>query len=378
MDLLTHALTGAHAGCLSAHASGRLSPRQRLLLGGVAGVFPDIDFVGFAVDPLRYLACWHQGPTHSLVLLPCWALLLGAACCAMTRSRRALGEAMAVSGLGLASHVVLDVLTVYGTRVLYPLSERRVSLGTTFIVDPLFTAIVAVTLAAGLRSGSRRLATLACLLCLGVYVGAQEGLRQWALRLAEASRPAMLIERGPVAALPQPFSPFNWKLVVTQSDEGYRVAHVNLIGHPALLPPLPGLARWRAAAQAYAPPDRLVWERRSRFGDEPRTRALAQSLWRRADLAAFRDFAVHPALSRIDEEQAHRCVWFTDLRYDLPALPDTFRYGHCQVLPGTPWQLFRLRYFTQDGLQALPVSDTVERTRLDRTRSQQNATSEPD
>jgi len=161
-----------------------------------------------------------------------------------------------------------------------------------------------------------------------------------------------------VDALPQPFSPFNWKLVATQGT-ALRVAHVNLVGHPALVPPLPGLAGWHAMARAYVPPDRLVWERRTLFGDEPQVRALAEPLWNRPDFAAFRHFAVHPALSRVDEGEAYRCVWFTDLRYDLPALPDTFRYGHCQAPPGAPWRLFRLRYFTRDGLQALKVAREV-------------------
>lgn len=350
---------GAHAAHLGTPAAGRLSPRGRLLLGGLAAAFPDLDFIGFLVDPLRFLAHWHQGPTHSLVLLPFWAVLLGTGYCGMTRRWQAFSEAVAVSSLGLVSHIVLDVITVYGTQVLYPLSDRRVSLGTTFVIDPLFTALIAISLTASLRSGGRRIAAIGLLL-LGVYVGAQGLLRLQALRLAGEAMRDQVIERGPVDALPQPFSPFNWKLVVAQGA-GYQVAHVNLVGHAALVPPLPGLAGWHAMARAYAPPDRLVWERRTLFGDEPQIQALTQPLWHRPDFAAFRHFAVHPALSRVDEGEAHRCVWFTDLRYDLPALPDTFRYGHCQAPPGAPWRLFRLRYFTQDGLQALMVPNSAGR-----------------
>jgi inner membrane protein len=350
---------GAHAAHLGTSADPRLSPRARLLLGSLAAAFPDIDFVGFLVDPLRFLAYWHQGPTHSLLLLPFWGVLFGTAYCGVTRRWQAFGEAVAVSSLGLASHIVLDVITVYGTQVLYPFSDRRVSLGTTFVIDPLFTALIAISLAASLRSGSRRIAAIGLLL-LGVYVGVQWLLRLQALRVASEAARNQVIERGPVVALPQPFSPFNWKLVATQTA-GYRVAHVNLVGHPALVPPLPGLAGWHAMARAYAPPDRLVWERRTLFGDEPQLRALAEPLWHRPDFAAFRLFAVYPALSRADEGEAYRCVWFTDLRYDLPVLPDTFRYGYCQAPSGTPWRLFRLKYFTRDGLQALKVPDSVER-----------------
>ena len=61
-------------------------------------------------------------------------------------------------------------------------------------------------------------------------------------------------------------------------------------------------------AQAYAPADRLVWERRTLFGDEPQVRALTELLWRRLDFAAFWHFAIHPALSHVDEGEAYRCI----------------------------------------------------------------------
>ena len=167
--------------------------RERLLLGGAAAAFPDVDFVGFLVDPLRFLAYWHQGPTHSLVLLPLWAVLLGAAYCGVTRRWQAFGEAAAVSGLGLASHIVLDVITVYGTQVLYPFSDRRVSLGTTFVIDPLFTAVIAVSLVASLRSGAApyrgdRLAAARCL-CRRAGAAAIASAGAWQAR-RRATRPS--------------------------------------------------------------------------------------------------------------------------------------------------------------------------------------------
>lgn len=359
MDALTHALMGAHAAHLGAPSDARLSRRSRLLLGGIAAAFPDVDFIGFLIDPLRFLAYWHQGPTHSLLLLPLSALLICTSYCAVTRHWRAFSEAFVICSVGLVTHLVLDAITVYGTQLLYPLSNRRVSLGTTFVIDPLFTAVIAISLAAALRRDDRRIAA-AGLLLLVAYVGAQWQLRLQALRIASEATRAQIIEPGPVAALPQPFSPFNWKLVATQAT-GYRVAHLNLIGHPGLVPPLPGLEKLHAIAKAYEPSDRLFWQRRTLFGHEPQAKILTESLWNRSDFAAFRHFAAYPALSRIDDGPAYRCVWFTDLRYDLPALPDTFRYGHCQTPSGAPWRLSRLRYFTHDDLEPLRIPGTDER-----------------
>ncbi len=179
MDLLTHTLLGAtlalaaaptHAtGAASAAvpAPGTLAPRERLLLGAAGGAFPDIDFVGFLVDPLTFLADWHQGPTHSVVLLPLWAALIAAVFAGVARHGRerrsergcAFAAAASAAGLGLASHIAADVITAYGTMVLYPLSRWRASLGTTFVIDPLFTAVVA---ASGAGAAGRRLPDCWC------------------------------------------------------------------------------------------------------------------------------------------------------------------------------------------------------------------------
>jgi inner membrane protein len=81
------------------------------VLGAIAAAFPDIDFAGFLVDPLAFLAHWHQGPTHSLVLLPLWAAALGSAFAALAKRRPALAEAALVSAMGLATHIATDVIT---------------------------------------------------------------------------------------------------------------------------------------------------------------------------------------------------------------------------------------------------------------------------
>jgi len=343
MDAVTHALLGAQAVQLR---GDRLGARERLLLGAAAAAFPDIDFVGFAVDPLRFLAHWHQGPTHSLLLLPAWAALLGALYCTLARRRGAFGDATLIAALGLATHIALDVITAYGTKLLYPLSQRRLGLGITFVVDPLFTALAAAALVAGLRCGRRY--AIAGLFLLLAYVALQALLQRRALELASASLPNA--ER--IDAIAQPFSPFNWKLIVDYGEH-YQVAHVNVAGHAAPLPRRLGLEPWSTLAHAYLPPRSVEWRQRHRFGAEPNSVQLARELWARPEFEPFRLFAVHPALSRVDEGEDRRCVWFTDLRYDLPALPDTFRYGFCQQPPGAAWKLHRLRYLTRDARQRL-------------------------
>src|SRR3954465_15655567 len=76
MDTLTHALSGA----LLARATNpkdappRSLPR-RIAAGFFACAAPDLDFVVGSAGSVAYLA-QHRGVTHSLILLPLWALLL--------------------------------------------------------------------------------------------------------------------------------------------------------------------------------------------------------------------------------------------------------------------------------------------------------------
>ena len=351
MDVVTHALLGAALARATTTRRSRLAVRERVLLGAAAAAFPDVDFIGFLIDPLRFLADWHQGPTHSLVLLPLWAALIAAVFVRLTGRRDAFAEAAGVSALALGSHIAADLVTAYGTAALQPLSPARWSLGTTFVIDPLFSGIVLVGLALALRSG-RRAPVVASLALLGLYVGGLAALQQRAVEVGRASLEAAGFEAGGVVALAQPFSPFNWKLVAVDGEDR-RVAHVNLAGHAPLIGPWPGLRRLHAVAAAYAPPPQLAWQFRPRLGEGAAARALAEPLWREPRFEPFRRFAVHPALSRIDEEGARTCVWFTDLRYDLPAMPDTFRYGFCRAGADAPWELYRLRYFSDRSAQRL-------------------------
>jgi inner membrane protein len=351
MDLFTHALLGANLARATTPDHSRLKTRERLLFGATAAAFPDIDFVGFLINPLVFLADWHQGPTHSLVLLPLWAVLIAALFAGVTRKRAAFGEAVAISALGLASHIAADLITVYGTMVLYPLSRWRPSLGTTFVIDPAFTVIVLAGLGASLWSRRRWMASVS-LIVLALYIGSQAWLQQLALDIGRVSVQKKGLEGVEVSALPQPFSPFNWKIIASNEAMHYQ-AYVNLMGHAPLVPPLTGLHQLHAIAASYRPPARVQLQIRHRYGEQQEHRAMVEQLWTDPRLAPFRRFASHPALSDIDYENRDICIWFTDLRYDLPVLPDTFRYGFCRADAEQPWELYRLRYFSERSRQRI-------------------------
>lgn len=351
MDALAHALLGATLAQATSARCTALPPRQRLAVCSCAAVFPDIDFIGFLVDPLRFLADWHQGPTHSLILLPLWAALIGGAFALAGKRKAAFLPACVFAAVGLASHIALDLMTAYGTALVYPLSQQRFWIGSLFLVDPVFLLIALGALIASLRRRKRSPA-LAGLALLALYAGAQTVQQLRATDIARQWAQANGIAPGRVAALAQPLSPFNWKLLVVDGAR-YHQAHLQLVAGAAALPipgPLGELAR------AYRPPERLVWQRRHRYGEDAALQAQVQARWHDPRFASYRRFAIFPALSRIDRGR-ETCIWFTDLRYDLPALPDTFRYGFCRGDETLPWRLYRLRYFSAASRQGLESAD---------------------
>lgn len=154
MDPLTHALSGAVAGQAfvpDADSPRGCSARAALLLGAV---FPDSDvflnpFEPHGLGTIRF----HRGLTHSVVCLPLFAALLAAAVVRVCRWRRiecpSWLRLSVLLGAGLALHIGFDAITSFGTMMWSPLDWTRVSWDTTFIIDPLLTALLLLPLLLG-------------------------------------------------------------------------------------------------------------------------------------------------------------------------------------------------------------------------------------
>jgi len=97
--------------------------------------------------------------------------------------------------LGQASHIVLDLLNAYGTQVLQPFSDARLSLDLLFVVDLVFTGIVVAGIAWS-RGGQGRPRAFVAMASLVIYVGDR----------GAGSTDA----RGPCAGLPPSDRGFAW------------------------------------------------------------------------------------------------------------------------------------------------------------------------
>ena len=347
MDTLTHALVGALVGRSFPTTNTGINANQRMIVGAISAAFPDIDYLTFWLDPLSFLSDWHRGPTHSLVLLPIWALLLGLLWSRVFNRPEASRQLILIAALALGSQILTDIITVYGTGIFYPILDWRPGLGTTFVVDPWLTMLLVVALCGSLLWGDTLLprAGLLVLVCaLGIHI--------FLHRAAEQVGRDYASERGldpdAVQAIAQPLSPLHWKIVVPDAH-GYRTAHIRLTER-AGFPPV--LADWLGVdmlLHAYRATDEADWQRHVLFDDSLGDGGLVRTVWQHPLLSRFRRFAAMPVLYRIDRSANGLCVWFTDLRFTLPSLFPAFRYGLCRTgQDGCPWRLYRIRRFT-DG-----------------------------
>lgn len=329
MDNLTHLLAGALLGAaLTPDQPERAIPaRTRVVLAALAANLPDIDVVQtFFVDPLALLNL-HRGITHSFLLAPLLGLAAAGVAHQLTGRRHRLRDLWLIATLAVLLHSGLDLITSYGTHILAPFSPRAFSLPLLFIIDPLVWLLLGSACVLAWRRRSAAIARNG-LLAFGAYLVVCGMAMLWATRIAQVYAQQHGLERT-VVALPQPLSPAHWKLVVINGDE-YRTSYVDLLGLGPRQPADPEAHLIARTWAAYQPAAALNWRTRHRFGIDPMMRGFTKYAWRRDELAEFRRFAVLPQVYGLTNRGIDSgCAWFTDLRFETPAISPPFRFGMC-------------------------------------------------
>src|SRR6266436_838737 len=155
MDTITHGVAGALIGKAVFRGEDMFAshPMNRgriitwsLMLGGI---FPDSDVLRdfFSRDKLL-IVTWHRSITHSLLMLPLWALVLAGITRAFATARKweapSLAALAGIYAAGILSHILLDLVTSFGTMIWSPLQWSRPAWDLIFIVDFTLTAILLV------------------------------------------------------------------------------------------------------------------------------------------------------------------------------------------------------------------------------------------
>jgi inner membrane protein len=360
MDTLTHALSGALVARLIAarhdaapvpSGDGRLDapwtpgaaaprPWQYVVVGLVAGAFPDIDVVARFVSDLAYLR-HHRGITHSIVLWPLWSLLLAVlfsfVFAATRRARHGWKSLYVVVAAAIAVHIAGDWITQFGTMLLEPISDARFGLGATFIIDLTLSGLIVAGLGLAAVWPRHRWPSAAALAAVMAWVGVSWVGKQEAITAGEAYARAQGVTGAEVDAIPRPASPFNWTVTV-RDGERFHVAHLNTRRVEPLVatPDDHFIRRFSAPFQPLAS---VEWTVLPQFGRDSE-QAVARAVWQRPEFEFYRWFSQAPVLDRVERRaaadggQAQQCAWFRDLRFGFPGRSTVpFRYGLCLTGP---------------------------------------------
>jgi membrane-bound metal-dependent hydrolase YbcI (DUF457 family) len=168
MDTITHGIAGALIGkavfggedlfgpTLQTKNGAEDPPPRKVSRGRIVtwalmlgAIFPDSDVLRDILSDDRLLVVtWHRSITHSLLMLPLWALLLAGITRAVTSWRKweapSFALLSAIYAVGILSHILLDLVTSFGTMIWSPLRWSRPAWDLLFIVDFTFAAIVLV------------------------------------------------------------------------------------------------------------------------------------------------------------------------------------------------------------------------------------------
>ena len=180
MDPITHGLAGGLVA--KSGLAHRLLPpeleNRGVALTAIAALAPDIDaVVELGPDPLAFLR-YHRGLTHSILggigLAAVLAMLVAPFFPGVPRRRL-----FALTTAGVYVHILLDLLTSYGTVLLYPFRSERFTLDWMWTFDPTFLGILFCCLLGVylLRRAPRRAAQVGLSVAVGYVLLA--GALQW-------------------------------------------------------------------------------------------------------------------------------------------------------------------------------------------------------
>jgi inner membrane protein len=227
MDSITHLFLGGAIAAAIAPANHR---RAALLAGAGVNSLPDLDVLPLllAHDPLDQLL-WHRAATHSLLLLP----LLAWALWAFFRRRGGrVAEAPRrwfwLFQATLLAHPLVDAFTTYGTQLFWPLPLPPVAISSIFIIDPVFTLILAIACIVAWFARERVAGTRALqvgVAAAGLYLVLGLGAKWQVEREADRALATLGLADAPRVSAPMPFNLLLWRVVAMTPDgfvEGQR------------------------------------------------------------------------------------------------------------------------------------------------------------
>lgn len=142
MDSFTQIVLGIATAEL---INGKKLQNKTFLYGAILGTIPDLDIVvGKFMSDVDGVAI-HRGLSHSLLFFVFLAPILGYLISTIEKDKIDFKKGTSMTFWCLFTHVLLDMFTSWGTQILWPF-EYRFALKTIFVIDPLYTVPLLISL----------------------------------------------------------------------------------------------------------------------------------------------------------------------------------------------------------------------------------------
>ncbi len=326
MDSLTHTLTGA---VIARAIDDKKLGYWGAVAGLTAGIFPDSDFVLGLFNRQSYIQ-YHRDFTHSLILIPIYALFLSWLLVKISK-RPYFWSFYKICLPALLSHVLLDLLTSYGTMIFSPFWGKRFAWDLVFFIDLSFSGILFLPFLASLFW--RRRAQWICrgsilglvLYILFCWVQHDRAIGE-AKTFAQNRKEEVLL----VASLPQPFSPFRWANYIETKDKVYQ-GFVDLLlknssplrsQQAPLTPDASIRERLKKLNGLYRPPGKVEYPSFQKTNGSP----WVEKALTTGGFKFFFWFARFPVVQSVYSMDGKHRVEFMDVRFFLPGIRLPFIY----------------------------------------------------
>jgi inner membrane protein len=222
MDSLTQVALG---GAVGYAVLGSKVGRKAILWGAALGTLPDLDvFLPYAGEVEAFT--YHRGFSHSLFVhllispIITWLILR-----IHTQTQQYRKEWFYLVFLCLSTHALLDSFTVYGTQLMWPLTEYPFGISNLFIIDPLYTLPLLIGLGFTLvpkikPSTAKRMNTIGIVIS-SIYIAWSLGVKVLIDRKVESAFQQRNIDAIQYVSTPAPFSTLLWRIVVMTNNQYY-------------------------------------------------------------------------------------------------------------------------------------------------------------
>jgi inner membrane protein len=215
MDNLCHTLAGA--------AFGEAGLKRRTRYGNatlmIAANLPDIDVLAFATSTPA--VAFRRGWTHGVLAQALLPIALAGIVWAISKRRAHFGWTLALSYIGVYSHVGLDWLNGYGIRLLAPLDWRWFYGDALVIIDPWLWLSLGLGVWLARKRGMPRMAQGA-LVIAAIYIAAM-GINMRLARASVAEQFIAMTGETPRDLMvgPRPMTPLTREVIVDVGDKYY-------------------------------------------------------------------------------------------------------------------------------------------------------------